>query len=281
MRKRRPSPPARAAAVAGGFTTVCCMPNTKPPLDNEGQIEFILRESRARGPGQRLSRRRHHQGPRGQGTGRDRARCTQRGAIAFTDDGVGVADASVMRKALQYANMFDAVLMQHCEEPTLGGGAMNAGLVATTLGLPGMPAEAEQLMIARDLLLNRTHRLPLSRAAHLQRRQRGAGPPGQARRAARDGRGHAASPAADRRVLPELRHQLQDEPAAAHRGRRAGGASRASRMAPSTAWPPITPRTWPRKRNWNSTAPPTASSAWSAPCRCTSRRWSSRGTSPG
>jgi dihydroorotase len=69
---------------------------------------------------------------------------------------VGVADASVMRKALQYANMFDAVLMQHCEEPTLGQGAMHAGVVSTELGLPGIPAEAEQLMIARDLLLNRT-----------------------------------------------------------------------------------------------------------------------------
>ncbi len=78
-----------------------------------------------------------------------------RGAVAFSDDGVGVADARVMRKALQYLKMFDAVLMQHCEEPSLGGGAMHAGLVSTTLGLPGIPPEAEQLMIARDLLLNR------------------------------------------------------------------------------------------------------------------------------
>ena len=75
----------------------------------------------------------------------------QRGAVAFSDDGVGVGDASVMRKALQYSKMFDAVLMQHCEEPTLSGGSMHAGLVSTTLGLGGIPAEAEQLMIARDL----------------------------------------------------------------------------------------------------------------------------------
>src|SRR5918997_830928 len=80
----------------------------------------------------------------------------QRGAIAFSDDGVGVADAAVMRKALQYMKMFDGLLMQHCEEPTLSGGAMHAGLVSVTLGMPGIPAEAEQLMIARDLLLNRT-----------------------------------------------------------------------------------------------------------------------------
>ena len=61
-----------------------------------------------------------------------------------------------MRKALQYAKMFDTVLMQHCEEPALAGGAMHAGLVSTSLGLGGIPAEAEQLMISRDLLLNRT-----------------------------------------------------------------------------------------------------------------------------
>jgi dihydroorotase len=61
-----------------------------------------------------------------------------------------------MRKALQYSKMFDALLMQHCEEPALSGGAMHAGLVSVTLGMPGIPAEAEQLMIARDLLLNRT-----------------------------------------------------------------------------------------------------------------------------
>ncbi len=79
----------------------------------------------------------------------------QRGAIAFSDDGVGVADPSVMRKALQYCKMFDALIMQHCEEPTLSGGSMHGGIVSTELGLSGIPAEAEQLMIARDLLLNR------------------------------------------------------------------------------------------------------------------------------
>src|SRR5262249_12471645 len=80
----------------------------------------------------------------------------RRGAVAFSDDGVGVADASVMRKALQYSKMFDTVLMQHCEDPTLSGGSMHAGVVSTALGLPSIPSEAEQLMIARDLLLNRT-----------------------------------------------------------------------------------------------------------------------------
>src|SRR6184192_60840 len=144
-----------AAAVAGGFTTVCCMPNTKPPLDNEGQIEFILRESERVGlanvyPVGAITKARE---------GKELAELAlmqQRGAVAFSDDGVGVADASVMRKALQYGKMLETVLMQHCEEPSLSGGAMHAGVVSTALGLPGIPAEAEQLMIARDLLLNRT-----------------------------------------------------------------------------------------------------------------------------
>jgi dihydroorotase len=144
-----------AAAVAGGFTTVCCMPNTKPPLDNEGQIEFILRESQRVGlanvyPVGAITKGRE---------GKELAEIGsmhERGAVAFSDDGVGVNDTAVMRKALQYSKMFDTVLMQHCEDPSLSGGAMHAGIVSTILGLGGIPAEAEQLMIARDCLLNRT-----------------------------------------------------------------------------------------------------------------------------
>ena len=146
-----------AAAVAGGFTTVCCMPNTKPPLDNEGQIEFVLREAQRVGLANVLPVGAITKGREGKELA-EIGSMHDRGAIAFSDDGVGVADAAVMRKALQYANMFDAVLMQHCEEPTLSGGAMHSGIVSATLGIPGIPAEAEQLMISRDLLLNRTIR---------------------------------------------------------------------------------------------------------------------------
>lgn len=144
-----------ASAVAGGFTTVCCMPNTKPPLDNEAQIEFVRRESERVGLANVFPVGAITKGRSGNELA-EMASMLARGAIAFSDDGVGVADASVMRKALQYIKMFDGLVMQHCEEPSLGGGCMHAGLVSAVLGLPGIPAEAEQLMIGRDLMLNRT-----------------------------------------------------------------------------------------------------------------------------
>jgi dihydroorotase len=143
-----------AAAVAGGFTTVCCMPNTKPALDTEAAIEFVIRESERVGlanvlPVGAITKARE---------GRELAEIGSmqaRGAVAFSDDGTGINDPSVMRKALQYVKMFDGLIMQHCEDHLLAGGSMNGGLVSTRLGLVGIPAEAEQLMIARDVLLNR------------------------------------------------------------------------------------------------------------------------------
>jgi dihydroorotase len=144
-----------ASAVAGGFTTVCCMPNTKPPLDNEGMIEFVIRESERVGLANVFPVGAITKGREGKELA-EIGSMVARGAIAISDDGVGVADASVMRKALQYAKMCDTVIMQHCEEPSLSGGSMHAGLVSTVLGLPGIPAEAEQLMIGRDIMLNRT-----------------------------------------------------------------------------------------------------------------------------
>ncbi len=190
-------PPAPQPPWRGGFTTVCCMPNTRPPLDGEAGIEFVQRESERVGlanvyPIGAITKGRE---------GRELAEIGSmhaRGAVAFSDDGVGVADASVMRKALQYARMFDTVLMQHCEEPTLSGGSMHAGLVSTTLGLGGIPAEAEQLMIARDLLLNRTIGCRYHVQHISQRLERRTGPARQARRPSCHRGGHAAPFAFDR-----------------------------------------------------------------------------------
>lgn len=93
-----------AAAVAGGFTTVCCMPNTKPPLDNEGQIEFVLREAQRVGLANVLPIGAITKGREGKELA-EIGSMLQRGAIALSDDGVGVADASVMRKALNIQNV--------------------------------------------------------------------------------------------------------------------------------------------------------------------------------
>src|SRR5580693_3866005 len=118
-----------AAAVAGGFTTVCCMPNTKPALDNEGQIEFIIRQAQRANLANVFPIGAITKGREGKELA-EIGSMFKRGAIAFSDDGVGVADAAVMRKALQYCKMFDTLLTQHCEEPALGGGSMHGGLVS-------------------------------------------------------------------------------------------------------------------------------------------------------
>lgn len=142
-----------AAALAGGVTTVACMPNTIPPLDTQGAVEFVvLQAKRARKanvyPVAAVSKGR---------AGEELAELGQLvdgGAVAFTDDGAPVASASLMRQALLYARMFDRVVMQHCQVPELTvGGVMNEGFESTRLGLGGMPAAAEDIMVARDIRL--------------------------------------------------------------------------------------------------------------------------------
>jgi dihydroorotase len=184
-----------ASAVRGGFTTVCCMPNTKPALDNEGMIEFVCREAERVNLANVFPVGAITKGREGNELA-ELGSMHARGAVAFSDDGVGVADASVMRKALQYAKMFDGLITQHCEEPSLSGGAMHAGLVSTILGMPGIPAEAEQLMIGRDLLLNRTigcryHVQHISTAWSVE----------LIRRAKRDGQGHVTCEVAPHHLL--------------------------------------------------------------------------------
>ena len=142
-----------AAAAAGGFTTVACMPNTDPPLDDEAAIEFVIRQGARANLCNVL--------PVGAIT-KDRAgselaemgRMARAGAVGFSEDGCGVASPAVMRRALQYVTMFDKPIMQHCETPEIAGdGVMNGGPTAIRLGLPGLPAMAEELMLQRDLTL--------------------------------------------------------------------------------------------------------------------------------
>jgi dihydroorotase len=143
-----------AAAVEGGFTSVCCMPNTKPALDDDSRIEFVCRQAARAARCNVYPVGAITKGRAGQELA-EIGLMARSGAVAFSDDGVAVASAGMMAKALRYIAATGRPLMQHCEEPTLTQGAsMNAGLLATRLGLAGWPAVAEDLIIERDLLLN-------------------------------------------------------------------------------------------------------------------------------
>jgi dihydroorotase len=131
------------------------MPNTQPALDDPAQIEFVLNQARRADICRVLPFGALTKGREGKELAELRL-MHEAGAIGFSDDGVGVGSAAVMNKAFQYVKMFDGLISQHCEEPSLSGGPMNAGLTANRLGLAGLPGAAEELMIARDLLLNRS-----------------------------------------------------------------------------------------------------------------------------
>jgi dihydroorotase len=142
-----------AAAVAGGFTTVAAMPNTDPAVDNEAAVAFQLRQ------GERAALARVLPvGAVSVGRGGERlaeiGQMSRGGAVAFSDDGDCVRNARLMRAALQYASMFDKPIVDHCEDPDLSGkGVMHAGYWSAKLGLSGMPAAAEEIIVARDLTL--------------------------------------------------------------------------------------------------------------------------------
>lgn len=148
---------AAAAAVAGGFTTIVAMPNTHPVMDNEATVEFVIRQGEQADLARVLAAGAITKGREGKELA-EMAAMVEAGAVAFTDDGNGVASSSTMQRALQYAGMFNMAIMQHCQDPDLGAnGAMNAGPMAVRLGLTGCPSAGEEIMLQRDLsLLART-----------------------------------------------------------------------------------------------------------------------------
>ncbi len=144
-----------AAAVAGGFTTVCCMPNTTPAIDSPELVAFV------RDRAARTARCRVYAvaaATKGR-LGEELAEiglCADAGAVGFSDDGDCVASAGMMRSVLRAVGATGLAFMQHCQEPTLTRGAsMHAGDVAVRLGLIGWPREAEETIVERDLRLNR------------------------------------------------------------------------------------------------------------------------------
>jgi dihydroorotase len=142
-----------AAALAGGFTSIACMPNTEPPIDSQASVEFIQHQA-ARADKCNVyviacvSKNRE---------GKELAelgQLVQAGAVGFTDDGAPVYDPELMRRAFEYALMFDRPILNHAEVRELTqGGVMHEGLVSLLLGLPGMPGAAEDVMVSRDILL--------------------------------------------------------------------------------------------------------------------------------
>lgn len=142
-----------AAALAGGFTSIACIPNTEPPIDTQATVEFVQHQA-ARANNCNVfvvacvSKNRE---------GKELAeigQLVQAGAVAFSDDGAPVYDPELMRRALEYSQMFNKPILNHAEVRELTrGGVMHEGLVSMILGLPGMPAVAEDVMTSRDIAL--------------------------------------------------------------------------------------------------------------------------------
>src|SRR5580698_9997162 len=142
-----------AAALAGGFTSIACIPNTDPPIDTQATVEFVQHQAALADNCNVfvvacVSKNRE---------GKELAeigQLVQAGAVAFSDDGAPVYDPELMRRALEYCQMFNKPVLNHAEVRELTqGGVMHEGLVSLVLGLPGMPAVAEDAMTARDISL--------------------------------------------------------------------------------------------------------------------------------
>ena len=143
------------AAAAGGFTAVCAMPNTDPVTDNQAAVGFISRQASLANAARVYPIGAISLGQKGESLA-EFGEMIGAGAVAVSDDGKPVVSAHLMRTALEYARTFGIPVADHCEEPTLAhGGAMNEGVVSARLGLKGIPAEAEEIMAIRDILLAR------------------------------------------------------------------------------------------------------------------------------
>jgi len=175
---------ASRAAAAGGVTAMVCLPNTEPLIDDVAVLEFVARRAREVRRVKVFAYGTVTKGLRGEDL-TEMGLMAEAGAVAFTDGIKAVSNARVMLRALAYARAFNKVIIQHPEEPRLAeGGVMNAGEIATRLGLSGIPGTAETIMVERDLQLveltgGRYHAAHISTAAAIERirRAKGAGLP--------------------------------------------------------------------------------------------------------
>ncbi len=141
------------AAAKGGVTTVVCMPNTSPVIDNKAQVRYVIERGREVGLINVLTAGCITKGQKGAELS-EMGEMKDAGAVAVTDDGRPVTSSAVMRKALEYAKMFDLPVLSHSEDLGLvDGGSMNEGYMSTILGLPGIPKAAESVAVSRDVLI--------------------------------------------------------------------------------------------------------------------------------
>jgi len=141
-----------AAAAHGGFTSVCTMPNTNPVCDNAAVVKGILKKAEEANLVRVYPIGAASKGIDG-GELAEIGLMKEAGIVAISDDGHPIATAGLMRKVLEYASDFDMPVLNHCEEKTLSDGAMNEGEVSTSIGIRGIPTAAEDIMIARDIIL--------------------------------------------------------------------------------------------------------------------------------
>ncbi len=141
------------SAAKGGFTSIACMPNTNPVADSEAVIKYIINKAKSDGYVNVFPIGAITKGQKGEELA-EIGELKFAGAVAVSDDGKPVRSSSLMKKALQYASMFDITVISHCEDLDLAEeGVMNEGYTSTILGLKGIPAAAEETMVARELIL--------------------------------------------------------------------------------------------------------------------------------
>lgn len=149
------------SAAAGGFTSIACMPNTNPVADNESVVKYILNKARQDGVVNVFPIGAVSKGQKGEELA-EIGELKFAGAVAVSDDGKPVKSSSLMKKALQYASMFDITVISHCEDTDLAEeGVMNEGIQSTLSGLKGIPSAAEEIMVARDLILSEYLKVPV------------------------------------------------------------------------------------------------------------------------
>lgn len=141
------------SAAVGGFTSIACMPNTNPVIDNESVVKYIINRAKQDGFVNVYPIGSITKGQAGEELS-EIGELKFAGAVAVSDDGKPVMKASIMKKALQYASMFDITVISHCEDLDIAeDGYMNEGYQSTVMGLKGIPSAAEEVMVARDLIL--------------------------------------------------------------------------------------------------------------------------------